>query len=607
MPTLSGTAPLGPGEWLWTITPPIPGLHLIHFDGSGLIEAGDPPDCPSGTYSQYVLKLEVPLVSDHEVERPLYLPVLPDDSEAIADLSVTEPDDVFNEATCQVLTDLMLTDPLTGVVMTIFADTKLTWSDGTCTGIDEVRIGSLNPDNTPSALPSTSRPHIVVTIQPPGMILDTPAAITFPGNGLYASGNEMTLVSVDEDTGSFVGRGPMDIAGDAIVPQSGATGITKTGWHFPLPLGSNGVGGDASCCDSSCCSSSGGSGGGGGPSGPVGGDTASGGSTSHDGGAAEPTSSVVMTRSGELMLDYQLPTHRSMGVSRGVSLSYSSQAAIARPLVRGDFFVSTLAAVPKLMGFQLQVGGDVSTEDELFYDTFPPTIPESGSEEHEFRIGLPYDASEVMTGVYGYALTASAYYFTTSLYEEPWSKQSSIIPGKLTVVNHHESPFGAGWGVAQLQELWPQPDGSVLITDGTGGSALYEAPSQLGIDLIHACEGTTFAGPEARRRMGDETSGFAYGPSSALGPCGRHGPGIALGDLDNDGVVDLVGSAHNSGQLGHRGTGAPVSQEPRLISDLIQLSVEVSHESRASRSGSSAGVPSRSVCSNRLHCRAPSG
>ena len=42
------------------------------------------------------------------------------------------------------------------------------------------------------------------------------------------------------------------------------------------------------------------------------------------------------------------------------------------------------------------------------------------------------------------------------------------LPGRLLVENQTQSPFGTGWTLAGLERLFEQPDGSLVLTDGTG-------------------------------------------------------------------------------------------------------------------------------------------
>ena len=60
----------------------------------------------------------------------------------------------------------------------------------------------------------------------------------------------------------------------------------------------------------------------------------------------------------------------------------------------------------------------------------------------------------------------------------------SIVQGSLLHVDSGGSPFGIGWGLAGLQELVINPDGSVLLIDGDGSERLYEPPAAHGQPFV---------------------------------------------------------------------------------------------------------------------------
>src|SRR5207249_4464708 len=52
--------------------------------------------------------------------------------------------------------------------------------------------------------------------------------------------------------------------------------------------------------------------------------------------------------------------------------------------------------------------------------------------------------------------------------------------GHLVHVNTIDSPFGSGWGIAGLEELVENPDGSLLLVDGDGSELLFGPPTAIG-------------------------------------------------------------------------------------------------------------------------------
>jgi RHS repeat-associated protein len=91
--------------------------------------------------------------------------------------------------------------------------------------------------------------------------------------------------------------------------------------------------------------------------------------------------------------------------------------------------------------------------------------------------GLLVDMSELPSGVYNYSLTTGRRQFTGSQF----TGSSSTREGELVHVNRVDSPFGSGWGIAGLQEIVENPDGSVLLIDGDGTEVVFDAPPAAGL------------------------------------------------------------------------------------------------------------------------------
>src|SRR5690606_10274188 len=100
-------------------------------------------------------------------------------------------------------------------------------------------------------------------------------------------------------------------------------------------------------------------------------------------------------------------------------------------------------------------------------------LPASIPEGETFGAGIPIDLSELPTGLYTVVLEYGLFRqdaagkFTTGRFftrTEPYA-----------VVNHSESAFGAGWGLAGLFELH-LGDGGALLVDGAGKAEIFLAP-----------------------------------------------------------------------------------------------------------------------------------
>lgn len=120
---------------------------------------------------------------------------------------------------------------------------------------------------------------------------------------------------------------------------------------------------------------------------------------------------------------------------------------------RGDFTL----AVPGFAGGKYGLNGG-----ENFW-----SIPSSGG---NVDAALQADLRALDSGRYDYDLTTGLLRFNNNQFNGSTSNST----GKLLVVNSVNSAFGSGWGLAGLQELVTNPDGSVMLIDGDGSELLFE-------------------------------------------------------------------------------------------------------------------------------------
>jgi hypothetical protein len=101
------------------------------------------------------------------------------------------------------------------------------------------------------------QPRFIVTIQPPGVHFDPPAALTIPNADGLAPGQVTEMYSFDHDLGQFVSIGTGEVSEDGtVVTSDPGVGIIKGGWHCggdPTPTGAS-----ASCptckkCNGTIC------------------------------------------------------------------------------------------------------------------------------------------------------------------------------------------------------------------------------------------------------------------------------------------------------------------------------------------------------------------
>ncbi|HYK03163.1 MAG TPA: carboxypeptidase-like regulatory domain-containing protein [Thermoanaerobaculia bacterium] len=101
----------------------------------------------------------------------------------------------------------------------------------------------VHADKMPMVPGFGQQPRFIVTIQPPGVHFDPPAAMTLPNLDGLAPGETTELYSFDHDLGQFVaiGTGTVSEDGTTVVSDPGV-GIIKGGWHCdgnPAPTGTS--------------------------------------------------------------------------------------------------------------------------------------------------------------------------------------------------------------------------------------------------------------------------------------------------------------------------------------------------------------------------------
>jgi RHS repeat-associated protein len=400
------------------------------------------------------LLLERPLHPGVEnvVERPIFLP----------------PIDVENAVKVDPNQQTLVTTPrLPGASLTIAAGTLEDRSGQLFS--DDASITEVPVALTPAALPPQLFPNLVVTIQPAELVFTTPAPLSLPNPG-YPPGTIMDLWSINPNTGFFdiVGVGRVSPDGSVIDTVSG--GIRNSSWHFftPPPPDPKDPQQDPRNQDKRCSSCSGGI---------VGG-------------------SEVLLHSGELVEWHDLASYQSLGEVTGWRLVYSSLRADPRPIVNFGFdstprtpntrMVAQLAVRRGSFSQQLPGGkvtrttasGDTITLIDNAHFWLPPA-------QAAFDGALQVDLSMQPTGRYEYELTAGLVNVTgTQGVDAQITGSSTTLTGELLHVNSIQSPFGAGWGLRGLQQLIPNPDGSLLLVDGGNEELLFGPPGGPGQSFV---------------------------------------------------------------------------------------------------------------------------
>ena len=115
-----------------------------------------------------------------------------------------------------------------------------TFGDGSTTGT--ISVTQVHRDKVPMPPPGGLAPKMVFTIQPPDVVFDPPAPITYPNAEGHPPGAIVELFSFDHDLGQFVSIGTGQVSEDGLLIESDpGVGIIKGGWHYPAPGPSGGT------------------------------------------------------------------------------------------------------------------------------------------------------------------------------------------------------------------------------------------------------------------------------------------------------------------------------------------------------------------------------
>ncbi len=162
---------------------------------------------------------------------------------------------------------------------------------------------------------------------------------------------------------------------------------------------------------------------------------------------------------GDLRLVHPLPVVRTMNKARAPALIYNSQLAHPFPLVEANVKLGDSTKCPDTVRATLTVSG------QNYSRAWSGADFQTGGTR---RIAVVFDGIALATGTYPYTMTV------TDVYVGGSSLQSQAT-GNLLVVNRSGSPYGAGWWVDGVEQLFfPTNDTTTrLWVGGDGSAALY--------------------------------------------------------------------------------------------------------------------------------------
>ncbi|NET39337.1 MAG: RHS repeat protein, partial [Cyanothece sp. SIO1E1] len=367
------------------------------------------------------------------IDRPIYLPALD-----VANGQVIDP----------AVDTVVTTAAIPGAAVAVAAGSLEMQQGEEFAGT--LSITAVPNELTPAALPPNLVPDLVVTIQPGEMVFTTPAPLSLPNLAGYAPGTLMDLWSINPNTGDFDKVGIGQVSTDGTVVETIEGGIRNSSWHFFIPLLADPANNSRNPDDEG-----------------------------HNCPFGLGFNSEVELHSGAVVETHDLVSYQSLGTERGLSLTYDSLRADPRPILHFGYDSIPFNANQRLIAeltikqgdFEYQVPGYTGGEYGLDGGEHFWSIPEAGG---DIGAALQADLRGQASGRYEYELISGIRQFTGGRF----AGASNTSTGNLLHINSADSPFGSGWGLAGVQQLVENEDGSILLIDGDGSELLFEAAAE---------------------------------------------------------------------------------------------------------------------------------
>lgn len=270
-----------------------------------------------------------------------------------------------------------------------------------------------------------------------------------------------------------------------------------------------------------------------------------------------PGGSAIGVRDGDLVVTHDLPTWRSVDRLRGLRLEYSARAAAPTALLGADatFEQDPARWAPEGHAVVFRVGGEVqSFRFEPFEGTrrfawlwqpeaTGPDAAKTGTWPYVVELGNDYAVTYWSTFEFAGAVVED-----TGVPGRQTARRRTTLTGRVPLRNLAESPLGAGWAFAGLQQLFREPDGTVAVLEGATGLTTFEG----GLAVAEWPPGSdaTFTedGPDFPEGLDFDALGRLYVSSSISGDRQN-----TIWRLDPDGTLTHVagdGSASSGGDGG---------------------------------------------------------
>jgi hypothetical protein len=158
---------------------------------------------------------------------------------------------------------------------------------------------------------------------------------------------------------------------------------------------------------------------------------------------------------GDQRFGHALPSVRTMNRVRTPILTYNSAHANPRPLIAADVTLDAALGTPSRVDVAVVFASGQNWGVKAW----------SGWAGGTRRLVYDFDAASLQTGVYAYTLQVTAVYGGGS--------HTGQASGELVVVNRQSTPFGAGWWLAGLEQVYHLANNRKLWVGGDGSARVY--------------------------------------------------------------------------------------------------------------------------------------
>lgn len=316
-------------------------------------------------------------------------------------------------------------------------------------------------DRTPAALPDGLLPDTVVTIQPGELTFLEPAPLTLPNRSNLPPGTPTVLYSINPVTGAFdkVGKGQVTADGQSVETIEG--GVRNSSWHFSLF--------DDAALQRVLAAAA---------------EQQNWLNGLNIWAGKQKTTSSVELHSGALQEDHQLASYQSVGETRQWSLVYDSLRADPRHIVHRTLLDASGGPQDRITmnirvnrgplsfiadGARDFQGVGLSGDFGFHFWSYP-----AGT--NTLKIAQQVDLADHPSGVYTFVTRVGE--FRSGSTETGNGRLDDVAPIPVVHINGQGSPFGPGWGLAGLETIVEEPDGSVLLINGDGSEMVFDPPTE---------------------------------------------------------------------------------------------------------------------------------